>query len=368
MPFSPAQAAVSDLFVSAAAPDDAESTCLLDRARGAASRVVFQEETCWGVRSNAQIPRGLDFVTEGMANQINRIESQLIRSNRMRRKSQQGNQRPDGDLNGELQPMTVPIILKNCLCRTSDVTTTGSGPYQHVFQGQVEIGEGLTVEKRFGFRSAADKVLQYLGCRVNQFYFTAPLEGIVGWRAGLIAKKEVDVSEGFDTPSTLDNSIENSQLAQYVADNEPFNSFHCAIEINGDPISTITTGDMTIDNNMDREGFALTGTPYRVDIAEGDRAISGNLNAFFTPDNYDLFYAAYLNNDDLSLRWTFTRGSRVLMIYLPAITIGGQVTPVISGKGPLNLQLTYDAHEAEDLGTDIQVVVTSDEPHLTTAA
>lgn len=340
----------------------AESDCLLDRARGSASRMVFQEESCWGSVDDSMAPRGLDFVSETLRNPINRIESQIIRSDRMRAPPQQGNQRPAGDINGELQPNTWPILLRHALTRLEDVSVSGSGPYTHDFTGQPNMDDGLTFEKTFAFRDNDPIQLQYRGGRVNQFYWTAPLEGIIGCRAGMIFKREVLI----DGDEFL--SLEDSTPATYPDPNEPYNSFHAAIECNGDALVTVTTMDFLLNNNFDADGFALNGTPYRADLTEGDRGISGNMTIFFTRNSFDLFYPAYLSNETLSLRITFTRDENSLEIFLPSIKVGGDVTPAVGGKAPLNLTLTYDAFRDEAEGTDIVASVTSDDESLGTAA
>lgn len=345
-----------------------ESTCLLDRAKGSASRVVFQDEPCWGtVDYENQQPRGIDIVNETVRNQINRIQSQRIRSTRQRQKSQQGNQRPGGDINGEFQPQTWSMLLRNALCRSTAVTTAGSDPYTHRFNGEVDLDDGLTVEKRFGFRDSDDIILQYRGARVNEFFFNVPTEGIVTSRAGVIARREVQVFDDVDV-DTDQASIEVVRAAEYLTDNEPFNSFHCALEVDGEPIVTVTTLDFLLGNNMDGEAFALTGHPYRADLTEDERVISGNMTLFFTRNSFEVFYPAFKNNEDIALRIALTRGAQSLEILLPKVNLGGDITPTIAGKTPLSIPMTYEAHEDDETGNDIEVTLVNHEPSLKTAA
>jgi hypothetical protein len=344
-----------------------ESSCLLDRAKGSASRVVYQDEPCWGDPDyEDQQPRGVDFVNESVRNTINRIESQIIRSNRQRQKAQQGNNRPGGDLNGELQPNTWPNFLRHALCRSTDVDTVGSGPYTHTFVGGTDLDDGITLEKRWLFRDSEDLVLQFIGCRVNEFYFSIPTEGIVTCRAGLLAKRRRQVFPGSVVAS--EGSIEDIRSAEYATENQPFNSFHAALEVDGSPIVTVTNLDFLLNNNMDGEAFALTGQPYRADLSEADRAISGNMNVFFTKSTFEQFYDAFADNLSISLRITLERGDQSIVILLPQITIGGDVDPATASKAPLNLSMTYDAHEDEDSGNDIEVTVVNNDATLTTAA
>lgn len=341
-------------------------TCLPDRARGSASRIVFQDETCWGEVSADEQPVGLDFTSETVRNPIARIESQIIRSTRMRRKNNQGNQRPGGDILGELQPNTWSRLLRHALSKNSEVTTSGSGPYTHSFRGEVNLDEGVTFEKRFDFRDADAVLLQYIGSRVNEFFIQGPNEGVIACRVGIIAKREVDLSdlphaEGFE-------SLEASLAAEYATDNDPFNVFHCSLEVDGEAVAIVRSWDLLINNNMDGESFCYNQTAYRSDLSEDVRSISGNLVAKFTREGFDLFYPAFINNDTMSLRFRFERGDQVWDILLPAVTVGGDsVTPTIPGRGPLDLNLQFDAHEDDEEGTDIIVEITNDESSLATA-
>lgn len=346
----------------------AESSCLLDRAKGSASRVVFQDEPCWGnVDYEDQQPVGLDIVTETLRNQINRIQSQIIRSSRQRRKSQQGNQRPGGDVNGEFQPQSWSKLMRHALSRSRDVDTAGSDPYTHRYNGGVDLDDGLTMEKRFGFRDSDDVILQYRGCRINQFYFTVPTEGIITCRAGILAKREVQVFDDVAV-ETDEASIEVVRAAQYAIDNDGWTSFHCSLEIDGDPIVTVKSLDWLLSNNMDAEAFALNGKPYRADLTEDERGMNGNMVAFFTRDVFDTFYPAYLDNIDIGLRILLSRGTQSLEIFHPKVNLGGDMTPVIAGKTPLDIPMTWEAHEDDDTGHDVEVTLINHEPSLATAA
>src|SRR5690606_27123283 len=128
----------------------------------------------WGELANDQNAYGVEYASETLRNSINTIESGLIRGDRMRAPTQQGNHRPGGDINGELQPHGPwALLLRHAL--GGSVTTVGSGPYHHTIQGSVDLPQGLTVEKRFGFPDGTTyKWLRYLGCKVNEFGIAIP--------------------------------------------------------------------------------------------------------------------------------------------------------------------------------------------------
>lgn len=335
------------------------STCLPNRARGSASGMSFQEERCWGTVSNTENTRGLDFVNESINTTINEIESQIIRPDRMRSPSQQGNQRPGGDINGELQPGTWGILLKHAL--GAEVLTSGSGPYEHKLQGSPDLPPGLTMEKLFRYPDAKKQILRYVGGRVNEFFLSVPTEGIVTCRAGMLFKKEVEVDSPLDASPT------------YLTPNEPFNSFHASLMMDTDgngslePLASVRSMDLLISNNIDGEQFAIGTGGTRADLPEDVRAISGNLAAFFTDENYRL-YQAYKANTTLALQLLLRRGTDEWLITVPQIKLRGDATPKVPGRGPLDLSFQYIAHRDDDLGTDIIVNIRNGEPILSTAA
>jgi len=336
--------------------------CRPNRATGTRARISVQEETCWGEEATpgTQNALGVEYVSETLRNTINTIESGLIRGDRMRAATQQGNQRPGGDINGELQPHGVwPLLLLHAL--GGSASTAGSGPYVHTLQGSIDLPEGLTFEKRFGYPDGTFNWLRYYGSRVNEFGLSIPTEGIVTARAGIIARQEFEASDDIDSVPT------------FPGDNEPFNSFQGAILMDQDgsgtrtAIATIMSLDMLINNNIDGDQFAIDGNAYRADVPEDIRVINGNITAMFTRTNWQL-YQAYLADTMLSMQFTLTRGLYSWQFTIPAFKIRGDPTPQVAGRGPLNIEMQWEAQRDDDTGTDIQVVITNDDEAISTAA
>lgn len=341
------------------------TTCRPDHATGSLASLAIQEETCWGTLGEetdpvaAQDAIGLEFSTESLRNDINNVDSQLIRADRMRSAPQHGNQRPGGDVNGELQPHGAwPLILAHALGGT--VVTTGSSPYVHTISGDVTLPQGLSIEKKFDYPVASAKYLIYTGCKVNELEITVPTEGVVTARAGFIIKKEDPRDVAMDASPT------------YPTDNQPFNAFQGAILLDTDvdgireTIATVTSITVKIANSIDADQFAIDGTSYRADAPEDLRIVNGNITAFFTSDNYAL-YERTLANDTVSLELTLTRGTFSWHFTIPAVKLR-LGTPQVGGRGPLNLDGTFEAFRDDTTGTDITVVVTNSDPTISTAA
>lgn len=341
------------------------TTCRPDRATGALAGLSVQEESCWGTLGEETDPvanqeaLGWDFTSETLRNDINSIDSQLLRADRMRSAPQQGNQRPGGDVNGELQPHGPwPLIMKHAL--GGSVVTAGSSPYVHTLQGSVDLPQGLSIEKKLAYPVAAAKYLIYTGCKVNELEITVPTEGIVTARAGFIAKQEDPRDSAMDASPT------------YPTDNEPFNAFQGAILLDSNAdgsrtaIATVSQISIRVANSVDGDQFAIDGTAYRADAPEDIRIVNGNITAFFTSDNYAL-YERTLANDTVSLELTLTRGAFSWHFTIPAMKLRLN-TPQVGGRGPLNLEGTFEAFRDDTTGTDIQLVITNSDPVISTAS
>jgi hypothetical protein len=336
------------------------TTCRPNRSTGTRTRIALQEETCWGEKATGQIPYGLDFASETLQNSINAIDSELIRSDRMMHKPSQGNHNPGGDITGELQPHGPwPLIMKHLL--GGSVVTSGSSPYVHALQGNVELPESLTIEKRFGFPDGTFKYLRYLGSRVNEVEIGVPREGNVTARVNVLSQQEKEEEDAMHASPS------------FPTNNNPFNTFHGTILLDraGDgtreAIATITEWNLTVNNGISPDEFAIDGNKYRADLPEDLRTVRGRMTAFFTSNNWVL-YQSFLANTTLSMELTLTRGAYSWHFTIPAFTVRGNPTPQVQGRGPLNIPIEWMGHRDEDLGTDILLTITNADPVISTAA
>ena len=337
-------------------------TCRTNRATGDLTRLAVQEESCWGSLAVGQTPYGVDFANETLRDDIGDVQSGLIRGDRMEDESTQGNFRPSGDITGELQPNGPwPLFAKHAL--GGSVTTTGSAPYNHGLQGSLTLPEGLTVEKRFGFPDGSTyRWLQYRGSLVNELFMAIPIEGKVTARVQLMSRQEKEVTSDMHASP------------QYPTQNTAFDTFNGSIfmDLNGNGtrtrIGSIKSINLLLNNNLGGDEFAIDNLRYRADIPVGNRMISGNMVAFFTAENWQL-YQAYKNNRSLSMDIILSRALTYSWHFtIPKFKVRGNVTPQVSGRGPIELNVDWRAHRDEDLGTDIQLAIQNMDPVISTAA
>lgn len=331
---------------------------LPDRARGAASTLCVQEETSWGCVATGQQPRGIEFVSEDLANNFTEIQSQRILPGRGAPAPQVGNARPGGSINLELSPVLTGMLLKHVFGPAA-IVTTGSSPKTHVFSTGENLPDGLTIEKRFNFRSGAKRILRYLGCRINEFAFQVPNDGIVTARIGLIARYEDDTQT-----SPL------SENPTYPTNDQAFVSSGSTLTVrdsSGVVVSApIKSGDGLISNNIGADEFVLDGTQARFDAPEDLRSITGNMVACFTNESYALYQAVKANSTS-SVVWQFVRGAYSLKLEFPTVKLRGPA-PTIGGRGPIDIPLTYSAFYDATVGYQARATIVTPDAQLNTAA
>lgn len=333
-------------------------TCLPNRALGARAQFAIQEETCWGSLAENQTPIGVEVASETLGNPITKLQSELIRGDRMRSKADVGEYGPGGDIIGELQPHGCwPLLLRHAL--GGAVTTSGSGPYTHIFDGATTLPEGLTIQKRNTYRDNSNQFLRLLGCRVNQLSIEVPNRGKVRATASVIAKQVAEAETTMGTPV-------------FPAANSAFNFFQGALTMDIDgsgsevTIATVKSMSLQIANGISGDEYAM-GSRYRGDVPEDERVISGEMTIFYTKDRWALYQSA-VGDVELSLTMTLTSGSYSMTFAIPALTIGGDPVPKVSGRGPQDMQITWEAHRDDTLNRDIRATIVNADSGITTAA
>lgn len=295
-------------------------------AQGANAQIIFGEETTFKTMPGTPSGTILPFSSESLGQKTPLGQSNLIRGNRNPSKPFQMERTVDGTVTTELTPL-LGTIFKHAL---GSVTTSGSGPYEHVFKvGSLPVG--LWVEK--GFKDISQYFLEN-GCRINSLGFefsgrggVAPLQiQIMG------AKQTIGTSSADASPTVLDH--------------DAFQNFSAAIEEGGTTIAIVKDVKFDIVNNLDGGQYFIGGNGERGEIPEGVVAVNGSLTAMF--QNMALYNKA-LNFTESSLKLTLTNGTgdgtsgnETLEFLIPELVFEEQV-PAVSGPQGVNVTLPFQA-------------------------
>ena len=322
----------------------------MTQATGSRSQLVFWEESAFGVLPGSPTVHGLRFTSESLATEINKFESEEIRSDRMVQTILGGNIRPAGDINWELSPEGLNTLLKHGL--GIPVSTTGSGPYTHVIEGTNALPVSFGVEKGF---TDIDQYFRFYGCRINQFTLTFPQEGLITGTYSIIARQPFESVTPLDATPTY-------------AGKDPYTSYEATLYVGDDQSNLVAVGvctqiEMTVENNIRDDQFVI-GSRYRYNAPEGKRRVTGNFTVFFEDRE---FYDAYIQETQRSLRIIVNNGvGDSHTIDLPQLQYAGSPapTPQIPDDGPITLSVPFQTERYAPWNTDIRVTVVNDESSI----
>lgn len=122
----------------------------------------------------------------------------------------------------------------------------------------------------------------------------------------------------------------------------------------GDPAVNITDVSVKIARNIDKKGWNLGGAGKRSRPPQlGKPEITGKLTAEYTDNT---LRDAYLGQSSLALLLTFTNGTSVLQIVLPAIRLKGEV-PGSNGGDPVTQSIDFEAFDNGSASQPIWIVI-----------
>lgn len=297
------------------------------QAKGSNSKLIFDQETNFGTTPASPAAQVAYFENEGFAQTIEQIESSIIRGNRNPTAPLMGNRRVSGSVATELAPIGQAIWFKHLM---GSVTTTGAGPYSHVFKVGV-LPVGLCFEKQF---LDLTKYVLYNGVRVASASFDFSPAGKVAASYSFVGQKETVSGASFDaTPVDLGHS--------------PFQGFQAAIEEGGATIGVVTAAKLEINNDIQSDQYVIGGGGYVYGLPEGIVKVSGSLTALF--DSMALYDKAVAGTES-SLKLTLSKGDGLgsagnesLEFFVPELRFQA-TTPTIKDSKGLLIELPFTAY------------------------
>jgi hypothetical protein len=208
------------------------------------------------------VPAGqiFPFENESLQRKTELTKSNIIRSSRNASRPTRGNRAVAGNLKTELNP----FMARQLMMGFGAVTTTGAGPYTHVFK----IGSGLpyhTIEKGF---TDLGKYFRYFGCKCNKIGFEVNPSGILPIDLDFLG---------------IDRSIEAATFDAAAVDlgHNPFDGYEATIKEGGSSIAIVTALKWQLENDLDGGVYCIGGGGKRYNIPEGATVVSGSLTALF---------------------------------------------------------------------------------------
>ena len=307
-------------------------------AKGSKAQLIFDEETTYKSDPATINGRVIPFVRESIASKRNLIESVSITADRNRKSPSKGNLDISGEIEVELSDTAFSWLLKHLL---GSVTTTGTAdPYTHTLKvGALPVG--LVIEKGF---TDIGQYFKFNGCRIAGATFNIPTEGICTATFRIAGAKETVSTTPYDSTPTSYSHV-------------PFTSAMVTPLEGGAAINNLKEVTISIDNDLDTDGYTLGSGGERRELPEGFAIVTGELVYLF--EDVTLYNKA-LNLTESSLKITMDRGvtpARSIEILLPEIVYEPNAPVIESPKGIIVRQPFRAYYDNAPEGTSFQIVI-----------
>lgn len=260
------------------------------QARGIDFVGGFYEETVYGVEPGAPAAMKVYLKSFGLEPSQNLIDSETLDPNRSRVKPSAGNLNPSGDLVAELAAEWMGKIFKHAI---GPVTTTGAGPYSHLFKIGA-LPAGFTFERDHGSQIAGvGRFERYNGNRFSKWDINIPVEGYAIFTGSGIGRDSAPYA------AALDASYDD-------LGHTPFTAFDVTVvDEGGSAIASVQKAKFSGDNDLDDSLYVLGGAGRRRALPEGFATVTYEITALF--ESYDLIQKAR-DRTQTAFKVKFSRG------------------------------------------------------------
>lgn len=300
---------------------------------GLDAQVGFGEEQTYGTYEAPD--RFLEFVSEGLALTIERIESSALRvGSRVQRSTRWEPNRKGaaGDVSFEVANKGFGLLFKHMLgaAATSQPDDSGSpNTYLHTFTlGNLD-DSSLTVQVGKPDVGGTVRPFSYLGCKVASWELSCDVDGLLMLNLSFDGQDE-DLSESLES-------------ASFPSDDEVYSFTSAVLELGGEEVH-VNSFSISGDNGLATDRYFLRGNSLKKEqLQAGILELTGSLEAEF--EDLDL-YNKFVNGTVGALTATFTGSliedtfSNQLTVTLPAVRVEGE-TPTVGGPEILTQSLEF---------------------------
>lgn len=289
----------------------------------------------------------LSVVSCGVVPQQARQQSGTLTGLRGQARSVTGAKNVTGPISIEAAPEDIGLYLKHLI---GAPTTTGAGPYQHVFQpaasGANALPGSFALQYNYGNAIAsASQFLRLLGCRVSSGTFNFTPNGLQTVQLDVLGSDWLQSNTDLDsTPVQVGHTNwESVNLSVVLGGGSPLSVCFSALSL-------------TINNDLDTEKYCLSGGGVRDGLPEGFVIVTGQGTFFF--DNEDVIDTLLAGNDT-ELDITLSRGDGLgsagnesLVLHIGDLVFDKTAPPVDGPRG-LRVQANFTAHRVGSAEIDL---------------
>ncbi len=288
---------------------------------GLGAQLGFEVETTKNTRA---VPTNfIDFLSESLSYEIDRIQSNGLRNRRLSHRWGQGNRLVTGSVDFELTAETVGAWLQACIDGVP--ATTGAGPYVHTYSPDTL--KSLTIQIGKPDTGNVVRVFEYTGMMVQS------------WSMAIRPNEFVTMSTDFRGHNeTVNQTLATASYSTFTG----FTFAHASLTIAGVEYC-VDSLDINGTNNLDVTNKICSTNPGAPTIREaGMWEYGGNFEMDF--ENLDL-YNLYRNATEGALVVTLNAGASAQLVQTMNVRLDGD-TPSVSGPEILKQTIPFVATSA----------------------
>ena len=299
----------------------------MTQAKGSQAQLVGGiKETTFG--SDPASPSGvvLPIISSDISLTQPNIDDDVLRGNRNAAKPSKGNKAVSGSVVAPLDITGIGYWLQMAL---GDPTTTGSGPYTHVFKVPSSL-DSWVLEQGYADITQYQK---FNGCKVNSLAFNFDAAA----NTALQVSAQVEGASLTQGTSSIDGSASAISLTRFEIDD-------LALTEGGSSIANVRSLSLTIGNNLDTNNYVVGGSGVRGSLPEGKCTVAGTITTLF--ENTTLLTKA-LNSTETAIVATLTSGSYSLELDIGELIYGFR-SPGIPGPQGILVSLDFTGYYDDD--------------------
>lgn len=293
----------------------------------------------------------INVVRQGVTPNEAREVDQTLAGFRAQPRSVPGARNAPGPILVNIAPEDIGIMLKHLI---GAPTTTGAGPYTHVFQpalsGANALPIGFTLQSDYGTAIAsASRFMRVRGCRINQGAFSLSPTGFQSLQLDVVGS---------------DFGLSNTDLdsTPVLRGHQAFDGTELSIVVGGVAPKSIKFASFafTVSNDLDQDKRAIGNGGVRVGMPEGFFMVTGQAVAFF--DHEDTINQV-MSGTDTEIDITLSRGNGLgtagnesMVIHIGDLVCERNAPPVEGPRG-LRVPFNFTAHRVGAAEIDFLVTL-----------
>lgn len=311
------------------------------QAMGVYGQTMIDFETSFNVVPTPTAGKIIPFITNQVNSKQSLIKSKVISGVRSEAQPAYGNTDVSGTLTTPVDLASIGYWLK-ALIATPTNSTNASGvagtDYTHVFKLGTASLNSMIIDRLVG----SDHFI-YHGCKLDTFKMSVGGDTEIEAQMDYIGCASTVGPTAYDpAPTTI---LQTSKLNQFMA----------SITIGGTAATgVIQSGDFTINNNLDKNGYTVGSSGYRSQITEGLCGVSGAFKVLFEDLTF-LNYGINQTTTSIAISWTIS-ATKSLTFLFPEVNFS-RSDALITGPGGVVVDLSWEGFWQSD-SNDSAVVIT----------